>query len=297
MTVVDRLPYAVMEAAVIVLFLRYARFAWRTGGRRRLLELVSAVPYGLLLEQGDITIFGTYAYNQHFLLKLGAVPLVIALAWAMIINSCMFVSDAFGVSPRLAPFTDAILAIILDLSFDAIAIRQGLWHWKLALTQGFFGVPAGNYYAWLFVAFGFSAWTRLNRRTDRRHEGGWRQLLVPLPSYATLLAALVPFIVLERAFFNHPGGGFPTFIGALSIFVILGGRSLLRRPPPMPPVWAMPLLPRLAMHAYFIGAGVLLGIFWRFPVLLAASVSMLVVDLWVTGRRRAPAALDKSAVA
>jgi hypothetical protein len=59
----------------------------------------------------------------------------------------------------------------------------------------------------------------------------------------------------------------------------------------------MPLLPRLAMHAYFIGAGVLLRVFWQFPVLLAASVSMLIVDLWVTGRRPDPAVLDKSAVA
>jgi hypothetical protein len=297
MTVVDRLPYAVMEAAVIVLFLGYARFAWRTGGRRRLLELVSAVPYGLLLEQGDIMIFGSYAYNQQFLLKLGAVPLVIALAWAMIINSCMYISDTFGVSPRLAPFTDAILAIVLDLSFDAIAIRQGLWHWVLPLNRGFFGVPAGNYYAWLFVAFGFSAWTRLNRRTDRQQRGTWRQLLVPLPAYATLLVALLPFIVLEKAFFNRPGGGFPTFIGTLAVFAVVGGRPLLRRPPALAPVWAMPLLPRLAMHAYFIGAGVLLGVFWQFPVLLAASVSMLIVDLWVTGRRPDPAVLDKSAVA
>jgi hypothetical protein len=51
------------------------------------------------------------------------------------------------------------------------------------------------------------------------------------------------------------------------------------------------------MHAYFVGAGVLLGVFWQFPVLLAASVSMLIVDLWVTGRRPDPAVLDKSAVA
>jgi hypothetical protein len=147
------------------------------------------------------------------------------------------------------------------------------------------------------VAFGFSAWTRLIRRTDRRQQGTWRQLLVPLPAYATLLAALVPFILLEGAFFKGPGGGFPTFISALVIFAVVGGRPLLRRPPALPPVWAMPLLPRVAMHAYFLGAGVLLGVFWRFPVLLAASLGMLVVDLWVTGRGSAPAALDKSAVA
>ena len=207
----QRLPYAVIELAMVALFLVSLRDAGRKG-RRALLELLSAVPFGLLLEQGDIMIFGSYAYNQAFFLKIGLVPIAIALAWAMIIRSCMAISDAAGVPARLAPFSDALLAILLDLSFDTIAIRQGLWHWQIRLDQGFFGVPAGNYYAWLFVALGFSAWTRLIRRWARtRPRLGWLQLIVPLPAYATLLAGLVPFIALEGIVFSGPGGGFPVF--------------------------------------------------------------------------------------
>src|SRR5216684_3997971 len=114
-----RILFGLVEVVMVVLFVLSARFAYRSGGRQRLNELLSAVPFGLLLEQGDIKIFGSYAYNQGFFLKLGSVPLAIALA-----------------------------------------IRQGLWHWNIPLHAGFFGVPAGNYYGWLFVAFGFSAWTR-----------------------------------------------------------------------------------------------------------------------------------------
>lgn len=278
----SRLPYAVIELAMLVLFGLSVWDASRRG-RRELLELLSAVPFGLLLEQGDIMIFGSYAYSQLFFLKIGLVPIAIALAWAMIIRSCLAISDAAGVPARLAPFSDAALAIILDLSFDTIAIRQGLWHWKLHLDQGFFGVPAGNYYAWLFVAFGFSLWTRLIRRADgRRPWRAWLQLLVPIPAYLTLLLAMVPFIALQLWLFHGPGGGFPTFLATLVLFAALSARPLLRGRARIPPAWRMPLTPRLAMHAYALVTGVALGIFAHLPALLAVSVAMLAIELWLT---------------
>ncbi len=264
---------------MLILFALSARFAYRTGGRQRLNELLSAVPFGLLLEQGDITIFGSYAYNQAFFIKLGSVPLAIALAWAMIITSSMFMSDRLGIPPRLAPFADAVFAILLDLSLDAIAIRQGLWHWNIPLNAGFFGVPAGNYYGWLFVAFGFSAWTRWVRaRADARPVSSWLQLLVPVPAYLTLLLALVPFIVLQQRFFGGPTGGFPSLLFALALFAVLTGWSIRRSEGRLPRPWLMPLLPRLLIHGYFLSAGILLGIFQQFPVLLAMSLGMVAIE-------------------
>lgn len=278
------MPYILIEGALVVLFLLSVREAAQRG-RSDLLELLGAVPFGLLLEQGDIMIFGSYAYSQQFLLRIGLVPVSIALAWAMIIRSCMAISDAAGVPARLAPFSDALLAIVLDLSFDTIAIRQGLWHWKIDLDQGFFGVPAGNFYAWLFVALGFSLWTRLVRRQSRRHPWiSWLQLLVPIPAYLTLLGALAPFIVLEKLFFNTPGGGFPTFVVTLGVFLGLAARPLVRGRTRIPSPWGMPLLPRLAMHGYALIAGTLLGVFVRLPALLAVSVAMLAIELWLTAR-------------
>ncbi len=293
----QRLPYAAIEVALVTLFGLSVLDAWRRG-RRDLLELLSAVPFGLLLEQGDITIFGSYAYNQLFFLKIGAVPVAIALAWAMIIRSCMAISDAAGVPARLAPFSDALLAILLDLSFDTIAIRQGLWHWKIHLDQGFYGVPAGNYYAWLFVALGFSLWTRVLRRQSlRRPWMAWLQLLVPLPAYLTLLVALGPFIALEARFFDTPGGGFPTFILTVGLFATLSGAALVRGRAAIPAAWRMPLAPRLAMHGYALVTGVALGIFVRLPVLLAVSLAMLAIELWLTRRPAGERAVARRQVA
>jgi Carotenoid biosynthesis protein len=275
-----RLLFGLVEVVMVVLFVLSARFAYRTGGRQRLIELLSAVPFGLLLEQGDIKIFGSYAYNQGFFIKLGSVPVAIALAWAMIITSSMFMSDRLRISARMAPFADAVFAILLDLSLDAIAIRQGLWHWNIPLNAGFFGVPAGNYYGWLFVAFGFSAWTRwLRARAARRSGSGWLQFLVPIPAYLTLLIALVPFIVLQQRFFGGPTGGFPPFLFALALFALLTGRSIAVARGHLVSPLAMPLFPRLLMHGYFITAGIVLGIFQQLPALLAMSLGMVVLEL------------------
>jgi uncharacterized membrane protein len=273
-----RILFGVVEVVMLGLFVLSARFAYRTGGRRRLIELLSAVPFGLLLEQGDITIFGSYAYNQGFFIKLGSVPVAIALAWAMIITSSMFMSDRLGISPKLAPFVDAVFAILLDLSLDAIAIRQGLWHWNIPLHAGFFGVPAGNFYGWLFVAFGFSAWTRWIR-THGRARSAWLQWLVPVPAYLTLLLALVPFIILQQRFFGGPTGGYPTFLVTLALFVLVAGYAIRTAEGRLPRPWQMPLLPRLMIHGYFLSAGILLGIFQQLPVLLAISLGMVVIEL------------------
>lgn len=283
---------------MVALYIAGLAEAWGNGRRRAVLELLSAVPFGLLLEQGDIMIFGSYAYSQLFFLKIGLVPVAIALAWALIIRSCMVISDAFGVPAPLAPFTDALLAIILDLSFDAIAIRQGLWRWSIHLNQGFFGVPAGNYYAWLFVALGFSAWTRVVRRWGRAHDRlGWAQLLVPIPAYATLLLALIPFVLLKQAFFPAPGGGFPVFIVTVVIFALLGGRHLAGARPMLPRPWRMPGLARLSLHAYSFIAGVMLGVFGRVPLLLLTALVMLGIEAWLHRSPRSRARQPASQVA
>ena len=139
-----------------VFFLVAGWLAYRRG-RLPLLELVSAATFGLLLEEGDQLIFETYHYSPDFLLTIDRAPLVIGLTWALIIAGAMRITDALGVRRRYAPFVDSMLAISLDLGFDAIAIRMGLWTWRdIGPTDGWFGVPAGNFYAWLFVTLAFS---------------------------------------------------------------------------------------------------------------------------------------------
>ncbi len=134
-------------------------------GRLPFLELASAAVFGLLLEQGNQILFETYEYSPEFVLAIDRAPIVIGLTWALIIAGAMRITDALGVRRRYAPFVDSVLAIMLDLAFDAVAIRMGLWTWReIGPTDGWFGVPAGNFYAWLFVTLGFSLFTRMAAR-------------------------------------------------------------------------------------------------------------------------------------
>src|SRR5918994_7122627 len=141
--------YHVLEIGAAAFFVGAAIAALRRG-RLPFLELISAAAFGILLEEGDQLIFQTYHYNPSWVLEIDRAPVVIGLTWALIIAGAMRITDALGVRRRYAPVVDSLLAISLDLGFDAIAIRIGLWTWRdIGLDQGWFGVPAGNFYSWL----------------------------------------------------------------------------------------------------------------------------------------------------
>lgn len=273
--------YAVLETAIVILFLVACFHAWRRGP---LLEVVSAAFYGLLLEEGDILLFKTYQYSSEFVLRIDRVPVSIALAWAIIIYTCMHFTDTFGITRRVAPFADAVWAIMLDLAFDAVAIRLGFWTWVIPLDKGFFGVPAGNFYAWLFVAFSFSLFTRIARhlrmvRTDLG-VGSRLQMAVPFLAYFSLLLGMVPFFILKDSFFPQTGGGLEIFWAVLALFVgvVAAGVFRGRERSSLRFDW-VPVLLRSSFHVYFLAALLLTGIFASLPVLLAISLGMLALEV------------------
>ena len=68
--------------------------------------------------------------------------------------------------------------------------------------------------------------------------------------------------------------------GAPALVITRGAYGAIRNAEGrLPRPWLMPLLPRLMIHVYFVGAGILLGIFLQLPVLLAMSVGMLLIEL------------------
>ena len=200
--------FLVLEIGAAALFIVAAWLAARRG-RLPLLELISAATFGLLLEQGNQIIFETYEYSPGFALAIDRAPIVIGLTWALIIVGAMRVTDALGVRRRYAPVLDTVLAIMLDLAFDAVAIRMGLWTWRdIGLEQGWFGVPAGNFYSWLFVTWTFSFLTRwLRDAAHGRPRLEWLQLLVPIPAFMLLLVAITTFSILKPMTGPSPGGG------------------------------------------------------------------------------------------
>ncbi|HET6379563.1 MAG TPA: carotenoid biosynthesis protein [candidate division Zixibacteria bacterium] len=278
--------YAGLELGVGLFFLAAAVAALRRG-RLPFLELVSAAAFGVLLEEGDQLIFGTYHYSADWIVVVDRAPVAIGLTWALILAGAMRITDALGVRRRLAPVVDAVLAISLDLAFDAVAIRMGLWTWRgVGPSDGWFGVPAGNFYAWLFVALGFSLVSRWLRDASRgRPALEWLQLAVPLPAFGLLLAGLLPFVWLKPLTDDAPGGGLHLFAVAFAVFCALAVRAT-RGPNRMPPDGQrtaildlrLAFASRLAIHLLFLVALLVLGVHREAPMLLAVALALLAAE-------------------
>lgn len=283
--------YLVLEIGATLFFVGAAWAAVRRG-RLPFLELVSAATFGILLEEGDQLLFETYHYSPDWVLAIDRAPVVIGLTWALIIAGAMRITDALGVRRRYAPFVDSVLAISLDLAFDAIAIRMGLWTWRdIGPADGWFGVPAGNFYAWLFVTLGFSLVSRWIRATSRaRPAREWWQLLAPLPAYAILLVGLLPFIALKPLTDSAPGGGQHLFGITLVAFAAVAARGVWGPDRGVPDGQGtaildlrLAFLTRVAIHLFFLGGLLWLGLATELPILLVVALVLLAVE-WPLAR-------------
>ena len=142
--------FAIMHCAACV--------GWKTTGI--FFALAASVSY-LLEEIGVRTgwIYGAYHYSDMLGAKLGHVPILIPLAWFMMIYPSWIVARALmrGVDTRSAAglVSQAIIAALVMTAWDTVMdpgmAKAGNWVWE----QGgaYFGVPIQNYCGWLLTTF------------------------------------------------------------------------------------------------------------------------------------------------
>jgi uncharacterized membrane protein len=268
--------FLLVEVGVYILAIGCLRHAWARG-RSRLLGLIAGMIYGLLLEYGAIVTFHGYVYGHFLIMIFGAVPLCIGASWGMIIYTAMETSDRFALPWYLRPILDALLALTIDLSMDAIAIRLGFWTWGQA--GPWFGVPLGNFYAWFIVVFGFSLLLRLGRIWSL---AGPLALIgdVAVAILAILLSVMGLSTLLRPYYVLLVQGAWAWLI----IGVLLGGSALLaiwaaRRTRRDQPLDLVLLSVPLFFHACSFGALVVSGMYHQVPALIGISALMLGVGL------------------
>jgi len=289
--------YVLIELGAGGLFAAAAWMALRHG-RLPFLVLISAATFGLLLEEASQLIFETYHYSPDWIVAIDRAPVAIGLVWALILVGAMRLTDALGVRRRYAPFVDSVLAISLDLAFDAVAIRIGLWTWRdVALTDAWFGVPAGNLYTWLFIVLGFSLLSRwLAVAAHTRPSLEWLQVAVPIPAFAVVLTSLIPFIALKWIVDPSPAGGMSMFLPTLAVFVGVALYGIWREDVNVRAYGhraigevRLALAVRLQIHGFFLVALLALGLASQHPALLAVSLALLVAELplaWLVTARQ-----------
>ncbi|KNY27606.1 hypothetical protein Bccel_2877 [Pseudobacteroides cellulosolvens ATCC 35603 = DSM 2933] len=92
----------------------------RKKGIHKIMQLISGAVFGVLLEWVTIKQLNGYSYGK-FMIMIADVPLVIGIAWSMIINSVMHFSDRLILPKWSKCILDGLLALNIDLAMATIA--------------------------------------------------------------------------------------------------------------------------------------------------------------------------------
>ncbi|MGB9927528.1 MAG: carotenoid biosynthesis protein [Methanosarcina sp.] len=234
-------------------------------------KLLAGVLFGLLLEWATIQQLEAYEYG-HFLVMLGPVPVVVGVAWGTIIYSVLSFSDKTNLSDWARPVLDGLLALNIDLSIDAIAIRLGMWDWGKGFDYQYFGVPYNNFWAWFWVVFSFSASLRLLSKLP----GFWGKWFSPA---GAIIFGTAGVLITNEFITNIPNDmiHYGTIIAVLGIALLL---ILILRPDfSIRSQAAFISLVPFGFHAYFLIAGLISRVILDPPFLLMVSIFMSIIAL------------------
>jgi hypothetical protein len=246
-----------------------------------------AAVFGVILEELNVLLsHGYYVYGRDFLIMLDQAPLAIGLGWAVIIYSAMSVSDTYGINEKVKPFFDAIQAILIDLSMDAVAIRLGFWRWPIPLTDGWFGVPAGNFFGWMFVIATYSGFTRLTRylvknRRDKRYL--LFQVVSPPICYGILYSFLFLYVVVSALpVFNTEEQRLWIFAFQLIVFAsivlvsaVKEGFEIRKRVEPV-----MSFI-QITFHVVFLVTLIITGMYMSIPAMIPIAITLLMAEVFL----------------
>jgi putative membrane protein len=132
------------------------------GGRRTLVYFLAAAVISYALEEVGVhtgLVYGPYHYSDALGVKLDVVPVLIPLAWFMMIYPSWSVARAIlrgvDVDSIGGVVVQALIAALVMSAWDAVMdpsmSAAGVWVWQ----QGgpYFGVPLRNYVGWIVTTF------------------------------------------------------------------------------------------------------------------------------------------------
>ncbi len=207
--------FPLAEFCMYGLFIICLYFAYQKGPSH-IAYLLGGVAFGLILEYVNVSNNMRYVYGK-FVVMFGSspndIPLCIGLGWGVIMYCARLYSDALKLPLWGAAAFDALLAINIDLSMDAVAYRLHMWNWDWTatnenpLTAGWFGVPFGNFYGWLLVVFLYSSLSRLLEKwAVRNRKNKFISTLIPVLAVIISQVALYTLLVYLSRFLSAQFG-------------------------------------------------------------------------------------------
>jgi uncharacterized membrane protein len=200
------LPGGLTVLTSIVAFFSLSHAWYSLGGRLTGIFIALSAAISWAFEQAGVAtgqIFGAYHYTDYLGGKLGHVPLLIPLAWFMMIYPSYVIANlllsrrATGTPAGLRPLmalaaASAVVMTVWDLVIDPILSgpRVRAWVWE---TGGpYFGIPIQNYLGWLVTTFAvYLAYRAIEQRVRAAPAGivGVRIAAMPVAAYGLMLVS------------------------------------------------------------------------------------------------------------
>lgn len=151
--------------------------------------------------------FGDYDYTDALQPQVGHVPLLIPLAWFMMLPSAWAIAEIIVGRNRVWAYVAVSAAAITawDLFLDPQMVAWGFWEWSN--PQGYFGIPWVNYAGWYLTGIIVTTLVRPFR---------FQMPIIPLLVVYGVVWFLQSFG--QAIFWGQPG---PAIVGAIGMGALL----------------------------------------------------------------------------
>ena len=203
------IPGGVGTKTIFMLFFSLSHACYFIGWRKTMIffALTSAISWGyeqIGVETG--LIYGEYHYTDYLGQKVGHVPLIIPLAWFMMIYPSYLIANMiFSGKPLLAQnkFSQIVLISLLsalvmtawDFVVDPYLSGPTVNAWVWEKGGSYFGIPIHNFFGWVLTTFSIYLAYRIFESKSKHPEVtfGKFEIVMPVAAYGFMMIAnLIP---------------------------------------------------------------------------------------------------------
>ncbi len=154
---------------------------------RRVVEISALATSAWIGEHTVIDAYQFYYYADGWWMKLGHVPLLVALIWPMVVLSARdVVGHVFGQQGHIKRAFAVGAVVVFDASImEVIAVHGGLWRW---FEGGYLGVPLMGIVGWGCFGLVATLWLDRLERSERVASHALTPIVTVAATHALLLA-------------------------------------------------------------------------------------------------------------